>query len=471
MNLREILFGQAMEDSHNNGEYGLVLKGRSYRRFFEGYSEYTVSRRYGPGTRIVRVYTGAYYQAELTEKDRLQRRLVYTVLLTAAAALYAAGILARVGSNMVWYVALSEVMASFFLGWSLVSLFHYATAGVKMTIREYREAVDHLKLAAQLSVFSLILPLLTKIFYLCLHSAAITAQECLNVVLFPIAGIFMTVAQLIIKHWDTIKVAIVKIVTAAVEKVKQVWGSIESFFHNLMANIRTIWQGVWNGILEFVGNLIEGIKADWQDFGFFLYGLWEGIKEGAAIIWEGIKGIFFGVIDGIKAAWQDFTGFFSGLWEAIRQGPAEAIEYIKNAFFGLFNSIQEKLFGFIGKIREGWETVKGFFGNIAGGVVNFFTGGDSGRGGSQMQPAYAGGTSQAAMAGAVGQTSNYAYTTMGGNSTVNAQTSINVNVPPGTSREQSEAIARQIDAQFDARLAGEINSSRSNIPSPEVRRH
>jgi phage-related protein len=290
-------------------------------------------------------------------------------------------------------------------------------------------------------------------------------------ILFPIAGIFMAVARLIIKHWDTIKAAIVKIVTAAVEKVKQVWGSIESFFHNLMANIRTIWQGVWNGILEFIGNLIEGIKADWQDFGFFLYGLWEGIKEGAAIIWEGIKGVFFGVIDGIKAAWQDFTGFFSSLWEAIRQGPAEAIEYIKSAFFGLFNSIQEKLFGFIGKIREGWDTVKGFFGNITGGVVNFFTGGDSGRGGGQMQPAYAGGTSQAAMAGAVGQTSNYAYTTMGGNSTVNAQTSINVNVPPGTSREQSEAIARQIDAQFDARLAGEINSSRSNIPSPEVRRH
>jgi ApbE superfamily uncharacterized protein (UPF0280 family) len=87
------------------------------------------------------------------------------------------------------------------------------------------------------------------------------------------------------------------------------------------------------------------------------------------------------------------------------------------------------------------------------------------------QAAYAGGASQAAMANAVGQTSNYAYTTMGGGSTVNVRTSINVTVPPGTSQERSEAIARQIDALFQAKLAGSINSGRANIPSPEVRRH
>jgi hypothetical protein len=74
------------------------------------------------------------------------------------------------------------------------------------------------------------------------------------------------------------------------------------------------------------------------------------------------------------------------------------------------------------------------------------------------------------MAAAVGQTSNYAYTATGGTSTVNARTSINVNVPQGTSREQSEAISRQIDARFQTMLAGSINSGRANIPSPEARR-
>jgi hypothetical protein len=88
----------------------------------------------------------------------------------------------------------------------------------------------------------------------------------------------------------------------------------------------------------------------------------------------------------------------------------------------------------------------------------------------QLQPAYAS-ASRSAMAGAVGQTSNYAYSTVSGSSTVNAPTSINVNVPQGTSQEQSEAIARQVKAQFNAQLADSINSSRANIPSPEVRRH
>jgi hypothetical protein len=74
------------------------------------------------------------------------------------------------------------------------------------------------------------------------------------------------------------------------------------------------------------------------------------------------------------------------------------------------------------------------------------------------------------MAPAVGQTSSYAYTTTGGNSTVNAQTSINVNAPLGTSPEQRESIARQVDARFEAKLADVINGSRGNIPTPENRR-
>jgi hypothetical protein len=85
------------------------------------------------------------------------------------------------------------------------------------------------------------------------------------------------------------------------------------------------------------------------------------------------------------------------------------------------------------------------------------------------QTAYAG-ASEPAMTRVIGQTSNYAYTTMGGSSTVNAKNTFNVNVPPGTPQEQSEAIARQVGAQFDAKLADSINSSRANIPSPEVRR-
>jgi phage-related protein len=422
-------------------------------------------------------------------------------------------------------------------------------------------------------------------------------------------------------------------ITAFVEAIKSVWDAITGFFTGLWDGIVDAAKSIWEGLKSWFGSFIEGVKAVWNVIVAFFTGLWDGIVNTAMAIWDTLKSWFSGLVEGIKSIWNGITGFFTGLWDALMQGPAAAIEYIKNAFFGLFNSVQEKLFGFINTIKEGWETVKGFFGGVIDGVVNFFTGGDdslakdapakvndmiltpegqfetnpndyimamqdpsslvrsgqeqgnseqssigelvkvmvssiqiatgmivnairgivfgtnnqyniinstdnradnraynastdnradnraynststtnaysyggnastiyntfSENGGlmgmfallrdpllkmvdmlagflmvQQPQASYAGGASQTAIAGAVGQSSNYAYTAVEGNSTVNVQNSMTVNVPPGTSQEQTESIARQVGAQFEAKLAGVINSSRGNIPSPEVRRH
>ena len=273
------------------------------------------------------------------------------------------------------------------------------------------------------------------------------AMTILNVILmilfFPV-GIIMAVVRLIIKHWDTIG-----------PKIKAIWQKIKVFFVNLGRQIANIFK-----------TIVDAVANIWNSIYTFFIGLWNGIIDTIKTVWTAIKGWFSGLVEGIQNIWRGIIGFFSGLWEAIKQGPAEAIEYIRNAFINLFNSLQEKLFGFINKIREGWETVKGFFGGIAGGVANFFSGGSGG--GGSPEPAYAGATPRGAAAAGVGQSTNYA--SHGGSSVVNANTSINVSVPPGTTREQSEAISRQVNAEFDSRLAGSINSSRANIPSPEVRR-
>jgi phage-related protein len=309
------------------------------------------------------------------------------------------------------------------------------------------------------------------------------AMNILNIILlilfFPV-GIVMAVVRLIIKHWDKIKETLIK-----------VWEGIKSYFSNTVQGFINIWNGIKN----------------------FFSGLWEGIKNITASVWEGIKNLFFSIVDSIKNIWNSIIGFFSGLWEALKESPRAALEYIKNAFFGIFDSIKEKFFGFINAVKEGWEKVKGFLGGMKDKVVNFITGNSNKSeaqpvndlivtpngqysthpddyvmamknpldifdslfqflGGGQLQPAYVG-SSQAAAAGAVGQTSNYSTVNYSGDvsSIVNANTSINVNVPPGTSSEQGEAIARQIDAQFNNLLSGSINSSRANIPSPEIRRN
>jgi hypothetical protein len=262
--------------------------------------------------------------------------------------------------------------------------------------------------------------------------------------------------------------AVIALIALVVVVIKN-WDKIKTFFIALGKKIAGVFTGVVSKIKSVFSSVISWIKSVWGSIAGFFAGLWEGIVATAMFVWETLKGWFGNLVESIKGIWNGIKDFFAGLWEAIKQGPSAAIEYIKNAFFGLFNSIQEKLFGFLNKIKEGWESVKGWFGDIAGGVVNFFTGGDSADGAGGMQPAYAG-VPPGAMERSIGATSNYAYTNTGGSSTVNAATSINVNVPPGTSQEQSDAIARQVSAQFDAKLAAQIDSSRADIPSPEVRR-
>jgi phage-related protein len=439
-----------------------------------------------------------------------------------------------------------------------------------------------------------------------------------------IIGIWRGGGTIFSKIWESIKLIFTSAFNAILDIARTignafiaVWESVGVFFIAIWEGAGSVFNNILAGIAKVFTAFVEAVKSVWGAIPGFFSGLWDSIVSTTMTIWDTLKSWFSELVEGIERIWNGIIGFFTGLWDALTQGPAAAIEYIKNAFFGLFNSIQEKLFGFISNIKEGWETVKGFFGGVIGGVVNFFTGGDDSlakdapakvndmiltpegrfetnpndyimamrdpaslarsgqeRGNSakesiaelvkavvssihiaagmivnaihgivfgtnnqysvinnadnradnraynsssttnaysyggnesaiyntfsengglmgmlallrdpllkmtdmlarflmaqQPQAAYAGG-SQAAMAGAAGQTSRYAYTTMGG-ATVNVQNSMNITVPPGTSQEQTESIARQVGAQVDAKLASLINSSLANIPSPEVRR-
>jgi len=323
---------------------------------------------------------------------------------------------------------------------------------------------------------------------------ALNIANVLLAILFLPAGIVMAVVRLIIKHWDKIKPALIKVFTFVVEKFKVIWGKIVDVVKVLIQKIKDAWgaikgwfAGLWSGIVSaaisawekikaFFFGLVESIKEIWSAITGFFSRLWDGIKNITAAVWEGIKNIFFSVVDGIKNLWNGFASFFRGLWEAMKEGPTAAIEYIRNAFIRLFDGIKEKFFAFINLIKDGWEKVKGFF----GGVVNFVTGGDSdksgggssggggsARGGSSSPAAVQPFVNSAASAAAT-RTNNY---NGGATNTVNASTSINVNVPPGTSAEQAQAISRQVEQAMKDQLSDAISGSRGNIPSPEARRN
>jgi tape measure domain-containing protein len=330
---------------------------------------------------------------------------------------------------------------------------------------------------------------------------ALNIMNVLLAVLFFPAGVVMAVVRLIIKHWDKIKPALLKIFTA-----------VANFFSSIWNGIKKVALAVWDGIKNAATSVVDGVKTGWQGMTGFFSGLWDGIKNITASIWDGIKNIFFGVVNSIKTIWSGITGFFSGLWEALKQSPSEALDYIKNAFFGLFDNIKNKFLGFINVIKEGWEKVKSFFGAAKDGIVNFITGGGNEEaqtkpvndlivtpegkysthpddyimamknpgdllealmrflgGGQQMQPAYAGGAGSLvgdSLSRATANHTNYNNSNASNISNITAPISVNVNASGMSPEAASAAVKRGVqDALKDA-----IHSSRGAIPSPEARR-
>lgn len=116
---------------------------RSYHRFFEDYTE-KMEERNG-SYRIVRVYSGDYYQEDCSRKAQYRRRLFTAVMYVLAAGCYVFGTTRRLEVNTVWYVAVCQGFTLIGMFWFLYPLFCYLTAKEKMTVREYRDASGILK--------------------------------------------------------------------------------------------------------------------------------------------------------------------------------------------------------------------------------------------------------------------------------------------------------------------------------------
>jgi tape measure domain-containing protein len=323
-------------------------------------------------------------------------------------------------------------------------------------------------------------------------------------ILFPLAGIVMALVRLIIKHWDTIKAAFIKVAQVVVNGIKTAWEGLVNIVKAIMDRIKAVILAI-----------VEGIKIAWQGFASFMSVLWEGIKTAAATIWEGIKAVFFIVIDAIKAAWQGFSNFITGLWEGIKaisssvwngitavvgavietikglwQGFVDFFsglftwigdvasgvwDRIKESFTAVFDGIRQKFLGFIEVIQAGWEKVKGFFGGIGEGVVNFFTGGNKDSGGNSSTAKTSGtsssGTGSLTQTAAATAAARNTYNNAGNTQTINSSANINLTVPPGTSSQQAEFLSREVDRAVQESLSSAIGGSRGAIPSPEARRN
>jgi tape measure domain-containing protein len=312
-------------------------------------------------------------------------------------------------------------------------------------------------------------------------------------ILFPIAGIVMAIVRLIIKHWDTIKGAFIKVAKAVVDGVKAAWEKIVSVAKGIwnrvvgvvqavVNRIKAVWEGivnavavivtvvrliierVWNGIVAFVQTVIDGVKGAWQAFSDFMGGLWEGIKGVAGLVWEGIKNTFASSINFIHGLWDGFTGFFTGTWDKIKGAFSTAKD-----FFG---------FGDDEKEPQGSGGASGAPGGMVPAAtairpVNDMILTPEGRFATDPADYIMAMKNPMDLAGraaynAASPVNNYSSSRQ--SVSINVTSQITAAVPAGTPAEQKAALQRQAREAVHSEWAQVIQGARGLIPSPEGRR-
>ena len=144
----------SVRDSSPNGKGG-ARHSKAYHRYFEGYSEITVPKPTGKGTRIQRIYTGKYYRQDLTKRQRVLIRILYVALFLCAAFLYTSSAILPLTINTTWYVVIPQAGSLLFLFWIIIAFLSYLPAERDMKIADYRSSSLYLLKATKGSAICL----------------------------------------------------------------------------------------------------------------------------------------------------------------------------------------------------------------------------------------------------------------------------------------------------------------------------
>lgn len=168
-----------------------------YHRYFEGWTEVSEPKPSGRGMRIKRIYTGPYFKADMSARERAARKVVYALLVILSIALYVKGGYVSLESNMVWYVVLPQAVClcgNVFLVWFLLlKLF----SPEMLVIREYKETSKNLKLTALVQAVLLGITALGTLLHLVLNRG--NKAELLAAALFVCAACACLVLHLLEK--------------------------------------------------------------------------------------------------------------------------------------------------------------------------------------------------------------------------------------------------------------------------------
>ena len=173
--------------------------------------------------------------------------------------------------------------------------------------------------------------------------------------------------------WNSLKSAVVSIVTGLVNGIRSLWEGFKASFTTIINTIQSIAVNTWNSIKSSVTGIIQGLVSAAQS-------AWNTFKSGVSSLVNSVTSIFNslrninlwdigttimnGFLNGLKSAWSSVQNFVSGIagWIRDHKGP---IEVDRKLLIPAGNAIMESLDeGLNDKFVEVKKTVSGMAGQI-----------------------------------------------------------------------------------------------------------
>ena len=161
--------------------------GRSYHKYFEGYTEKYVPGRNRKGMCIERKYTGEFYQQAVTDDIWRRQRVRKAGLYILAVLLFLYASLQKVGSNTTAYAAVSVTLCILGLFWLSYVLIPDLMAGRKLKCREYRNRTAVLASSAVTGAF-FVFASASVLIYVLTSGTEEPLRELFNALLFGVGG-------------------------------------------------------------------------------------------------------------------------------------------------------------------------------------------------------------------------------------------------------------------------------------------
>ena len=185
---------------------------------------------------------------------------------------------------------------------------------------------------------------------------AVVSAPVIGIIAAVVAGIAALVAAIVlcVQHWDEIKAktkevwdAIVGWVTAAVDKVKEVFNNMKEAISNTIDKIKTVVSEKWNAIKDAVSNTVDNIKTA-------VTNKWNAIKDGVSKTVDNIKTVV------------------SNKWNDIKTSVSNTVDNIKTTVSEKWNSIKTTVGNVVDNIKttvsEKWNAIKTTVGTVASNI-------------------------------------------------------------------------------------------------------